>query len=351
MPSFERKSQRIVIAGASSLLGAELKSLLEESQFAGWDFRLLDEEDAAGTLTEAGGEAAVIQSVEEGSFEKARFVFFVGSPAFTRASLAAVAEGGATVIDLSGQMRQLEREVAEPLRRATQASPHPIAQVWFPGLDKLRAEEFSKDALLYAIPTAAATAISALALALAPLGMRKLAATCLQPVSEAGRAGIEELEGQTSQLLSFQSVGKPVFDAQIAFSLLDRYGSAAAHSLEEARKRIRAEVKVCVAGKAPRPVVQVVHAPVFYGTMFSAWAEIDKAAPCQSIVEACKNAGFHFIADGEGPSNVSVAGENVIQLSQPEPEPAQVGTWWFWGAADNIRLPAANAVELAEKLA
>ena len=30
---------------------------------------------------------------------------------------------------------------------------------------------------------------------------------------------------------------------------------------------------------------------------------------------------------------------------------AQPGSWWFWGAADNIRLPAANAVKLAEMLA
>jgi hypothetical protein len=70
MPSLERESRRIVIAGASSLLGAELKSLLEEGRFAAWDFRLVDEEVAAGTLTEAGGEPAMIQPVEEGSFGK-----------------------------------------------------------------------------------------------------------------------------------------------------------------------------------------------------------------------------------------------------------------------------------------
>jgi len=69
------ESKRIVIAGASSLLGAELKSLLEESKFAGWDLRLLDEEVAAGTLTEAGGEPAVIQPVEEGSL-RTRDSFF-----------------------------------------------------------------------------------------------------------------------------------------------------------------------------------------------------------------------------------------------------------------------------------
>src|SRR3979490_3625046 len=102
MPSLERESKRIVIAGASSLLGAELKSLLEESRFAGWDFSLLDEEAAAGTLTEAGSEAVIIQPVEEGSFSRAKLVFFTGSAAFTERNIRAARESGATVIDLSG---------------------------------------------------------------------------------------------------------------------------------------------------------------------------------------------------------------------------------------------------------
>src|ERR1044071_8735144 len=98
------ESKRIVIAGASSLLGTELKSLLEESRFAASDFRLLDEEIAAGTLTEAAGEAAVIQPVEEDSFEKAWAVFFTGSPAFTRANYALASRSGANVLDLSGEL-------------------------------------------------------------------------------------------------------------------------------------------------------------------------------------------------------------------------------------------------------
>src|SRR6267154_1268656 len=87
--STPRASQRIVIAGASSLLGAELKSLLEESPFAGWDLSLVDEETAAGTLTEAAGEPAVIQPVEEGTFSRAKLIFFAGSAAFTERNLPA----------------------------------------------------------------------------------------------------------------------------------------------------------------------------------------------------------------------------------------------------------------------
>src|SRR5882757_8107149 len=98
MPSLERDSNRIVIAGASSLLGAEVRALLEESRFAASDFRLVDEVAVAGTLTEAGGEPAVIQPVEEGSFERAKLVFFTGSEAFTERNLPAARESGATVI-------------------------------------------------------------------------------------------------------------------------------------------------------------------------------------------------------------------------------------------------------------
>jgi hypothetical protein len=100
------------------------------------------------------------------------------------------------------------------------------------------------------------------------------------------------------------------------------------------------------------PAIQVIHAPVFYGTTFSACAELETGIEAGRLVKACTDAGFAMIAKGDpGPNNVSVAGEKIIQLAMPEADPSQTGSWWFWGAADNIRLPAANAVKLAEKLA
>jgi aspartate-semialdehyde dehydrogenase len=334
MPSLERESHRIVIAGASSLLGAELKSLLEESKFAGWDLRLVDEEVAAGTLTEAGGEPAVIQPVEEGSFDRARVIFFTGSAEFTRANAAAARGAEAKVIDLSGALAEQPGTVA-----------------WFVGIDALRGEETPKNGTAFAVPSASATAASALSLGLAPLGWRRLMFVSFQPVSESGRAGIEELESQTSQLLSFQSIGRSVFDAQVAFSMLDRFGAGSAQKLVSVRNRVRAEVAACLAGKARLPTVQILHAPVFYGTTFVACAEVEPRVDGQRILKACRSAGFTVTEGGESPSNVSAAGERVMQLAIPEPAPEQLHTWWLWGAADNIRLPAWNAVKLAEKLA
>jgi aspartate-semialdehyde dehydrogenase len=331
MPAFERESNRIVIAGASSLLGAELKSLLEESKFAAWDFRLVDEEIAAGTLTEAGGEPAVIQPVEDGSFDKARFVFFTGSAEFTKTNLAAANRAGGKIIDLSGSLAE-----------------QPGMVMWFPGIDPLRESESPENAAVYAVPSAAATAAAMLCLALRPLGLKNLVFICFQPISEAGRAGIEELENQTSQLLSFQNVGKPVFDTQVAFAVLDRFGPASSHDLLAARERIRSELEACIAGKAALPALELLHVPVFYGVTFAACAQVPETNNPR-LVKACTSAGFALIPDDEALSNVSAAGESLIQLASPSAD-ANGETWWFWGAADNIRLPARNAVKLAEKL-
>jgi aspartate-semialdehyde dehydrogenase len=334
MPSLERGSNRIVIAGASSLLGAELRSLLEESRFAGAEFRLVDEEIAAGTLTEAGGEPAVIRPVEEGTFERAGKVFFTGSAEFTRANLGAARAAGAKIIDLSG---------------ATAADSDAVS--WFPKLDSLHGRKFPADASVFAIPSAAGTSAAALALGLFKIGVSRLVVICFEPVSEAGRAGIEELESQTGQLLSFQGMGQPVFDTQVAFNLLDRFGPGSKHKLSVVRERVRAEAKACIGKKSVMPVLQVIHAPLFYGAAFSACAELVPGTKNEQIIAACEDAGFVIPTDGEaGPSNVSVAGEKAAHLAKPEEDPALPGSWWFWGAADNIRLPAANAVKLAEML-
>lgn len=334
MPSLERESQKIVIAGAGSLLGAELKSLLEESQFAGWDLRLLDEEIAAGVLTEAGGEPAVIQPVEEGSFDRARLIFFSGSIDFTLANFGTAHRSGAVIIDLSGHSTNFNNTF-----------------VWYPGVDKLRKRALPQKPLLVAVPSAATEGIVRLSLALQGLGLESLTATVLQSVSAAGKSGIEELETQTKQLLTFQNPGKERFDVQVAFNSLDRYGPARQADSHSARLTLRNEVAACLREEAVLPAVDLVHVPVFYGVTFSACAKLDHGADKERIAEACQQAGFAILDEwGVGPNNVGAAGETVIQLSKPHRDRLLPGSWWFWGAADNVRLPAWNAVKLAEKL-
>jgi aspartate-semialdehyde dehydrogenase len=335
MPS-DRRAEKIVIAGASSLLGNEVKSMLEESRFAGWDFRLVDEEIAAGTLTEAGGEATVIQSVDENSFRGARYAFITGSTAFGRSCLGPAKQTGAKVIDLS---------------RASLADPD--AAPWFPRIEALTGKKIAKTGATFSVCSAAATAIASLTLALRSAGLQRMIAVVFHPVSEAGREGIEELETQTSQLLSFQNIGSPVFGTQAAFNLLPCYGAESRSKLHESLLQIRAEVSGALADSAEDSKISInlLHAPVFYGMTFSAYVEVAEKTEQAALIDLCKDAGFSLVplADA-GPSNVSVAGETSVYLRVPEKDSAHPGGWWFWGAADNLHLPAWSASKLAEWL-
>jgi aspartate-semialdehyde dehydrogenase len=328
------ESRRIVIAGASSLLGAELKSLLEESRFAASDFRLVDEESVAGMLTEAGGEPAVIQPVEEDTFNKAWIVFFAGSSGFTKRNLDLARRSGARIVDLSGEI-----------------AGHADAQTWLSKRNEPDGASLQKDLKLFAVPSAPAEIMARLAIALHSFKLTSLTAIAFQPVSSSGgKSGVEELESQTGQLFTFQPLGKEIFDSQVAFTMLDRFGDASRHKLSQSLELLRREVRAILPMVVLAPAIQLLHAPVYYGTTVTACGTLDASSDAAAIARACAEAGFTITADDSAPSNISSAGETSLQLAPPQADPSSPGTWWFWAAADNLRLPAANAVKLAEKL-
>ena len=327
------RTHRLAIAGASGLLGNDLKQLLEEGPFAA-DLRLLDEDLVAGTLTEAGGEAAVIQRVEEDSFTHAEIVFLAGSPEFTRQCYPAARASGAAVIDLSGGLLEI-----------------PGARPWIPRLDDCLAEPTAAKAALYLSPCAGTIICCTLAAALSSAGAQLQVVNLFQPVSESGRAGVEELESQATQLLSFQPLAQATFDTQVAFNLLDRFGDDSSQKLSQTRRRIVAETKLALRGRIPSPALQLLHAPVFHGTAFSAFAVFSPRVGEEQMVKSLRQAGVVLgEPGGASPSNVSVAGESCVHLAHPRADEAFPGGRWFWGAADNLRLSAANAVAVAEKL-
>jgi aspartate-semialdehyde dehydrogenase len=332
----DRNQKSIVIAGASSLLSSELKSLLEESRFASWDLQLVDEDVAAGTLTEAGGEPAVIQKVDEDTFRGARFVFLTGSKAFSTRCLAPVKEAGAAVADLSGA-----------------ALSDPDAIPWFPKIQALTGKTIAKNSRVFSVFSSGGMAIASLALALKKFDLQRLVALIYWPVSEAGREGIEELETQTSQLLSFQPIGHRIFGTQTAFNLLPSYGAESRQLLHDRLLSARAEISAAIGDPAEdaKLSLHILHVPVFYGTTFSVCADLNNDASAETLSEACKEAGFSVIPVAEpGPSNVSVAGETSLYLREPSLDSNHPKTWWLWGAADNLRVPAYSSIKLAEWL-
>jgi len=344
MPSGRGILHRVAIVGASSLLGKELKQVLEDRNFPASDVVLLDESVMAGTLTAAAGEPTLIRALDEDSFEGARFVFFAGTSADAERNWHTAQAAGATVIDLTGALSAGPNGSGPIMRIPALTSALPPAS----------APNASSTLRAYASPSAPVIIACTLATAFAQSHPQRIVLLLFAPVSDRDQAGIEELESQTANLLSFREIDRTVFDAQVAFNLLARYGEASKPRIEDVRAALSRDVVRYLAGRAPVPAIQLVQAPVFYGYAFAAYADIGPSGMAESLGQleaALAGLGVRVVApDDPSPTNVSVAGESEIHLARIEPDPGVEGGAWIWGVVDNLRLAATNAVRIAEEL-
>jgi aspartate-semialdehyde dehydrogenase len=325
---------KIAIAGASTLLGQELKDALAESTLAAATLLLLDTEDAKGQIEQVGDEVAVLLAIDDDSFERVDFTFFCGSEDLTRKYWRQALRSGSTVLDLSGA---LDQETGVLVR-----SP------WLGG-------ELSADLFTPAVVPAHPAAIS-LALLLERLQqaapLRQVAATVLQPASENGRAAMDELHQQTVNLLSFQGLPRETFDAQAAFNLLCGLGESAHISLGAVEARIRRHCAALSTGRWPALILQLIQAPVFHGYTFSVCVEFERPVELTAIEEALNGEHVDLVLeDTDSPSNLAATGQNdVLVRMRPEKDgrnPNQASRLWLWAATDNLRMAAQNAVACA----
>jgi aspartate-semialdehyde dehydrogenase len=333
---------RVAIVGASSLRGKELKQVLEDRNFPATDIVLLDESVMAGTLTEAGGEPTFIRALEEDSFDGVRFAFFAGTAVDTEQSWQAAQRAGATVIDLTGA---LAASGSATMLIPSLAAALPLRETIVTG-----GTDAGSGGVVYSPPSPVIIA-STVATAFAKFQPQRIALTLFPPVSEHDQSGIEELESQTTNLLSFRPIEQVVFDAQVAFNLLSAYGAESKVRLAEVRSGIVRDVTKYLAGRVPVPAIQLLQAPVFYGYAFAAYAEFASQQSVEQLEQAFANLGVRVAASTEdAPTNVSVAGESEIQLARIEADPSVPSGVWLWGVADNLRLAATNAVRIAEEM-
>jgi len=335
---------RIGIVGASSLAGKEVSDELSESVLAASNFVLLDDEDAAGQVTTAGDEPAFIQRIEASSFDRIDFVFFAGGAAVTKKHWQEARRAGASIVDLTYALER-EKDVLTRAPWVTEALASKIQS-------SLPEADLNTPAVVAAHPAAVMLALIAAKLQ-AKLPLTGLAATVMEPASEHGREAMDELHKQTVNLLSFQSLPREQYDAQVSFNLLPALGEAAQVKLAATEERIRNHYAGLSGGVLPALALQLVQAPVFHGYVASVLVEFGHAVTVEQVEVAL--AGEHIdVVSGESdpPSNLSAAGQEEImaRVKQDTSEKGQGMRLWLWLAADNLKLAALNAIACASEL-
>src|ERR1035441_3030312 len=223
---------KIAIAGASTLLGRELKEALSESPLAAASFVLLDEEEAQGQLGQVGDEVTFVEAIGPEAFERVDFTFFCGSEELTRKHWREALRAGSTVLDLSGALDQEAGVlVRAPWLGSEAAAPDLFTPAVVPAPPAALAPALMMDRLQQAAP------------------VRTAFATLRAPASEFGRGAMDELHQQTVNLLSFQGLPLAIYDAQAAYNLLSGFGESAKASLAGLEARIRRHYEALGGGR------------------------------------------------------------------------------------------------------
>ena len=328
---------RLAIVGAATLKGKEVAEMVNERNFPALDVKLLDDDESIGQLENVRDEVTFIQSVRAEQFENVDFTFFAADPESTRNTWKAARKAGSAIIDLSYALEDqpdaslrapwVERQLGRTLTPELQPGPAIIAH---------------PAAVVLAILIARAQKAGAL---------KNAVATVFEPASEHGQKGMDELHEQTVNLLSFQQLPKNVFDVQVAFNMVSRYGEQSRTSLASVEQRILKHYRQITGKGALLPSLMLVQAPIFHGHAFALHLEMEQPADLAILSQAFS--GEHVtigpLAE-DAPSNVNAAGQGDILLSLA-PDAAHANGVWLWAATDNLRIAATTAVECAESMA
>ncbi len=328
---------RLAIVGAGTLKGKEVAEVLNDRNFPSLDIKLLDDDELLGQLETVGDEVSFIQNVRTEQFQKIDFTFFASDPECTRRNWKTARDAGSAIVDLSygledepgAQVRApwIERQLGQPLIPELQPGPavvaHPAAVVL--ALLLLRVQKAAE--------------------------VKRAVAMVFEPASEHGQKGMDELHEQTVNLLSFQQLPKNIFDTQVAFNMVSRYGEKSVPALATVEERVLKHYRRIAGQGAPIPSLLLVQAPIFHGHAFAIHVEIGQVADTESISQALTGDHMHVTPGAEdSPTNVSAAGQGDVQVSVV-PDANQTSGFWLWAASDNLRIAALTAVECAETIA
>ncbi len=263
------------------------------------------------------------------SLEGSAVACLAGSAASSRRTYKVNPANGPALIDLTGSLdEQPGARLRAPLAEAPGTTSKSSVQV---------------------IAHPAAIAVTMLLTRLAEAGALKSSLIhVFEPASERGQRGIEELRKQTVSVLSFKKLDTDIFDTQLAFNLLARYGEEAIEPLEDIEQRVERHAASLLSGWSgiPMPSIRLIQAPVFHGHSFSVWVEFESEIAVAAITRTLEQRGIDVHPD-EPPSNAHIAGQSGLSVGGIHVDSNNPRACWIWMVADNLHLAAENAVAVA----
>ncbi|MFQ5581482.1 MAG: aspartate-semialdehyde dehydrogenase [Mariprofundaceae bacterium] len=333
----KKNGYRIAVVGATGTVGQTMLEILDERSFPMSELVLLASSRSAGSRIEFKGKEYVVQDLERFDPVGMDIALFSAGGATSREHAPRFAKAGCYVIDNSSAWRMDEK----------------VALV----VPEVNAEalEMSRKGRIIANPNCSTIQMVA---ALKPLHdavpIERVVVSTYQAVSGAGGRAMNELAGQTRDLLNGRETGVNALPARIAFNVIphidvfldDGYTREEQKMIEETKKIMQSDIAV---------TATTVRVPVFYGHSEAVNVTFSGPMDAKTARKLLADAdGVCVIDDPKSedyPMPMEAAGTDPVWVGRIRNDKSCPNTLHLWVVADNVRKGAAlNAVQIAEIL-
>lgn len=330
------KTYNIAIVGATSTIGAEITTILEQRDFPMKTLSLLAEEQASGTKLTYHGKNIAVQALREDSFQGIDLAFFASGVATSQKFAPHAVKAGAVVIDLTNAFRM--------------AADVPLI------IPEVNAHAIDQHHGILANPTSATIQ---LLVALKPIHdavrIARIVVSTYQSVSDTGKGGVEELDRQIRNIFNYQDIVCEAYPHQIAFNCLPHTDTFQENGYTQEELLLAHETRKILEDDSIGVTATNVRVPVFYGHSEAVNIETEEKITVQAVRELlAKSPGVHVIDDPQKnlyPIAIETVGEDGVFVGRIREDHSIRNGMNLWIVADNLRKGSAlNAIQIAELL-
>ena len=333
------KEYDVAVVGATGAVGETMMAILEERDFPVRNLYPLASARSAGSRIQFKGKHYTVQDLSEFDFSKAQSGLFSAGGSISEEYAPKAAEAGCVVIDNTAHFRY-DDDI--PLV-VPEVNPHAIAG-------------YKKRGIIANPNCSTIQMLVALKPIYDAVGIERINVCTYQAVSGTGKNAIEELAGQTANLLNTKDVKTEVYPKQIAFNVLPHIDVFQDNGYTKEEMKMVWETNKIFEDDSILVNPTAVRVPVFFGHSEALHIETKEKITAQRATELLqafdgvevmdeRNDGGYATAVTEG------AGNDAVYVSRIREDISHPRGLDLWVVADNVRKGAAlNSVQIAEIL-
>ena len=329
----------VAVVGATGAVGEVMLEILAERRFPVGKVYPLASERSAGSKVRFGDRMLTVQNLADFDFSKTQIGLFSAGASISKVYAPKAAEAGCVVIDNTSQFRY-DDEI--PLV-VPEVNPDKIANY--------------EDHGIIANPNCSTIQML---VALKPIhdaaGIERINVCTYQAVSGTGKEAIEELAGQTANLLNAKDIVAKVYPKQIAFNVLPHIDVFQDNGYTKEEMKMVWETHKIMGDDSIGVNPTAVRVPVFFGHSEAIHLETRKkmsADQCRQLLAAAPGiVVMDEHRDGGYPTAVTEgANSDPVYVGRIREDISHPRGLDLWVVADNVRKGAAlNSIQIAELL-